>query len=577
MLEADQSGATVAAAAAAPPASPASGKLPDSAVPTDSETPNSTGPASPADLGETGSRPKAQWLARLAWSAGMLTVGIGLYVCYLHVSRTQHVSSDGASNALQAWAMLHGNPLLRGWKLTDVSFYTTELPEYVIVEAIRGLHADVLHVSAAITYTLLVLVAGLLARGRATGREGVTRMLIAAGIMIAPQLGPGVFILVFQPDHIGTQVPLLATWLVLDRAPRRGYVPVVVGAMLAWIGVADRLMVVIGVLPLLAVCIMRAYQGVVQRREPVASRWFDLSLAAAAVMSVGVSSVVVKLIGEHGGFAVHPVGTALATADTVPAHAWLTVQGVLGQYGAGFFGMTLGPTAGIAFLHLAGVALAVWALCRVLRRFFSCDDLIAQVLALGILLNLAAYALSTMPTTYWSTREIALVLPGGAVLAGRMLAGSVLKARLVPALAVVLACYLAALGYTASRPPVPAVSQDLADWLAAHHFSYGLSSYGLANATTLASGGTVGLRPVTWDGSGVSAGPWNFDQAWYNPLAHDADYFVLLKTPAALDPIAAWEVRVWFGPSEHIYYFGQYIIMTWDTNLLYDLRPTPPV
>ncbi|MGH7735037.1 MAG: hypothetical protein ACREOE_15465, partial [Gemmatimonadales bacterium] len=62
-----------------------------------------------------------------------------------------------------------------------------------------------------------------------------------------------------------------------------------------------------------------------------------------------------------------------------------------------------------------------------------------------------------------------------------------------------------------------------------------------------------------------------------NPLAHDADYFVLLKTPAALDPIAAWEVRVWFGPSEHIYYFGQYIIMTWDTNLLYDLRPTPPV
>ncbi|MGH3183487.1 MAG: hypothetical protein ACRDOE_16520, partial [Streptosporangiaceae bacterium] len=81
----------------------------------------------------------------------MLTVGIGLYVCYLHVSRTQHVSSDGASNALQAWAMLHGNPLLRGWKLTDVSFYTTELPEYVIVEAIRGLHADVLHVSAAIT------------------------------------------------------------------------------------------------------------------------------------------------------------------------------------------------------------------------------------------------------------------------------------------------------------------------------------------------------------------------------------------------------------------------------------------
>jgi hypothetical protein len=127
------------------------------------------------------------WLIRLAWLAGLIAVGIGLYLCYLHVSRTARVSSDGASNALQAWAMLHGNPMLRGWTVTDVSFYTTELPEYMLVEYFRGLNADVLHMSAAISYTLVVLTGAMLARGRATGREGVVRMLIAAGIMIAPQ------------------------------------------------------------------------------------------------------------------------------------------------------------------------------------------------------------------------------------------------------------------------------------------------------------------------------------------------------------------------------------------------------
>ena len=186
------------------------------------------------------------WLIRLAWLVGLIAVGIGLYLCYLHVSRTARVGSDGASNALQAWAMLHGNPLLRGWTVTDVSFYTTELPEYMLVEHFRGLNADVLHVSAAISYTLVVLTGAMLARGRATGREGIVRMLIAAGIMIAPQLGPGVFILVFQPDHIGTQAPLLLTWLVLDRFPRRWYVPILVGAMLAWVEVADRLVLLIG-------------------------------------------------------------------------------------------------------------------------------------------------------------------------------------------------------------------------------------------------------------------------------------------------------------------------------------------
>ena len=247
---------------------------------------------------------------RLASQAGLIAAGIALFICYLHVSRTEAVSSDGAANALQAWNMLHGNPLLSGWLLGHVSFYTTELPEYMLVEAIRGLSADVLHVSAAITYTLLVLVAGLLARGRATGREGMLRMLIAAGIMVAPQLGPGAFILVFQPDHAGTQVPLLVTWLVLDRAPRSWCVPIVVGMMLAWTEVADSFAVLIGAVPLGAVAVVRAYQALVQRREPMRSGWFDLSLVAAAGLSVVAASVAVKLIGDHGGYSVLAIPTA---------------------------------------------------------------------------------------------------------------------------------------------------------------------------------------------------------------------------------------------------------------------------
>jgi len=55
-------------------------------------------------------------------------VAAGLFACYLRLSATFPVGSDGASNALEAWSLLHGNWLLRGWTLTDVSFYTTELP-----------------------------------------------------------------------------------------------------------------------------------------------------------------------------------------------------------------------------------------------------------------------------------------------------------------------------------------------------------------------------------------------------------------------------------------------------------------
>src|SRR6201996_3579540 len=110
----------------------------------------------------------------MAWALGTALAGIVLFDCYLGQSRTVPVGSDGASQALQAWDLLHGNPLLHGWWVTGVSFYTTELPQYALIELARGLTADVIHVAGAMTYALLVLAAALLARGRTTGREGAT-------------------------------------------------------------------------------------------------------------------------------------------------------------------------------------------------------------------------------------------------------------------------------------------------------------------------------------------------------------------------------------------------------------------
>ena len=365
------------------------------------------------------------WLRRailVAWPVGLAAAGVVLYLCYLAISRTEEVTSDGASIALQAWDMLHGNPLLRGWTATDVTFYTTELPEYMIVEAVRGLNADVLHASAAITYTLLVLTTGLLGRGQAKGREGMVRLLIAAGIVVAPQIGAGAFILVFQPDHTGTSVPLLLTWLVLDRAPRKWFVPPIIALMLAWAVIADQLILLIAVAPLAAVSAVRAYQILVQRREGWRNGWFDVSLLVAAAAAVEISRIVIREISAHGGYTVLQVPAGVAPVTDMSAHLWLLVQSICGIYGADLFGMTsIGLDGAIALLHVIGLALAAWALWLVIRRFFSCEDRIAQLLTVGILVNLVAYMLSTTPTTYWSAREVAPVLAMGAALAGRML------------------------------------------------------------------------------------------------------------------------------------------------------------
>ena len=157
--------------------------------------------------------PRAWWI----WPVAIAVVAVVLFLCYLRLSDTIPVNSDGSDQALQAWDMLHGNWLLRGWTVGDVSYYTTEIPEYILVEKIIGLGANVIHVASAVTYTLLVLLAGLLAKGRAKGSQGLIRALIAAGILLAPELDHGIHLLISQPDHLGTQVPLLFAFIVLDR------------------------------------------------------------------------------------------------------------------------------------------------------------------------------------------------------------------------------------------------------------------------------------------------------------------------------------------------------------------------
>ena len=152
------------------------------------------------------------------WLAGSVLVAVVLFFVYLRLSRTYAATSDGADQALQGWDMLHGNWLLRGWTLGDVTYYTTEIPEYALVELFRGLRADDVHIAGAATYTLLVLAAGLLARGRSTGREGLIRFAVAAGIMIAPQFGNNTHLVLSQPDHLGTALPAAAG--VLDAGPR---------------------------------------------------------------------------------------------------------------------------------------------------------------------------------------------------------------------------------------------------------------------------------------------------------------------------------------------------------------------
>jgi hypothetical protein len=162
--------------------------------------------------------------------------------------------------------------------------------------------------------------------------------------------------------------------------------------------------------------------------------------------------------------------------------------------------------------------IALWGVCRAFRRFFA-DDLIVPVIATGIVFNLAAYIISVTPVTWYDTREIAAVLPFGAVLAGRLLARTLARAWLRRVLAGVLACYAVALGYSAVQLSAAETEQPVVGWLEAHHLSTGLGTYAEANLITLDSGGRVAIRTVTWWLPRAVPRAYESEASWYEPPA----------------------------------------------------------
>src|SRR5580704_7307321 len=261
---------------------------------------------SSAGSAERSSRPGGP---RWAVLAAYLLAGVALFTVYLRLSETSTLNSDSADILLMGRDLLHGHLLLHGWYMSDVSFYPTELPQYALLESFLGLHMQTAHVAAAMTYTLAFLLAVLLARSGSTGREATVRTLIAAGIMLAPQIGFGVFALDLSVGHIGTAVPLLLTWLLLDKARPRWYVPVLTAVLLTWVLVADPIVYIVGVAPLGLACAVRVVKGLITGRGHWTARivgvWYELSLAAAAAAAAGMAWVETTILSRLGGFTVN--------------------------------------------------------------------------------------------------------------------------------------------------------------------------------------------------------------------------------------------------------------------------------
>jgi hypothetical protein len=535
----------------------------------------------------------AQPAGRRVWPyglAGAILAAVGLFVIYLHQSRTQAVDSDGAGNVLQAWDMLHGNPLLRGWWLSDVSFYTTELPQYVLIAWIHGRTPDVVHVGGAMTYVLLMIFAALVAKGDATGRAAVIRVLVPVCILLGPQLGVGTYVLLLNPAHVGTGVPVLLTWLVIDRLAPRWWVPVVVAILLTWGEIADPLVTYIAAAPLVAVSLFRLIprRGGGRHERSAGSgldpRWYDAALGAAALVSYGLSTLILHVLKSAGGFRAAAPHTDITTWSAFETNLRSTFEDVLLLFGADlyrvvpqtfWFKQPPNPHSpldiAVTILHLLGLLVVVAAIGNTAWRFWRRSPRVEQLILAGILVDFVAFLLRARPDqNLTNSRQIVLVLPLGAILAGRFIARLhfTRKPAIAGLLAFVFAGYAVGVLYNLHGKTVPAQGAEVATWLEHHNLHHGLAGYWAANSITLDSGNRVHVRSISPAGNVFLPNKWESKSSWYDKNKNEATFVVIDKVNSSYEVyLTEQQATTLFGRPAETHNVGAYEILVYSQNL----------
>jgi hypothetical protein len=501
-------------------------------------------------------------------AAAWAVCGLALFAALLRISLGSPTIADGANPELQAWDMLHGQVLLHGWIAADANYYTLELPLYALSEAAFGLRDLAGHAGSALTYLIVAACAVAVA---CTGSRGAA-VAARSGVVIAVLASPlvmrqGVAVLVEEPDHIGTAAFLLGAFLLIDRAPGWRFTAPLTGVIL-WIGqVGDA---TVRYLAVPAILLVAGYRVLAARkiRSP------GTAIAAAAAASVPLSMLTRSLMQHAGAYAtVHPP-SAIAPAGQWPRHLAVALHALLTLFGVLFPARATALSAAAAIFGLACLMAAAFGFAKAMLQWRSASWA-EQLLCVTIVINLAVYVASGLPNLH-NSREIAAVLPCGAVLAARgLVPARIASASRARALAVITA--LAAvlpLAAAAARPPAVPPAVPLAAWLKAHGLRYGLAGYWDASPVALESGGQVQVRAVTRKAGAYRAYDWETKLGWYNPSRHDATFVIA-------DPRHAWPTEDYtaagferyFGHPVAIHRVAGRRILIYRANLLGQVGP----
>jgi hypothetical protein len=515
-----------------------------------------------------------------------LALGIGFFVLvflYGTMGRTFPAHSDDATGILEGDAFLHGNYLLRGWTVSNISYYTTDLPFYIIGVLFRGVHPSLLRDVPAVIYVLTVALAAWLAgRGRRDRRSAWFGMAVAFILIALPSGNLARFVFLWNA-HIGTTLLVLGSFAALDCVPGhtfswRRYVLFTLGLTLAIVG--DKLALFIAAVPMIITS-----AGRLLRREEGGEALKSVALLGSSFSAIIASHCILKLIRVYGGFAEVPLPFQFNTLHVCLNNVVYLTEGVLDLYRTDFFGLPVNLSTVCKLIGLLGLGLVAYSAYHSFPRWLAKGvsgrprpDFLCEVLSVAVLVSLVAYVVGHGAKDLTTVRYLAPATIFGAILAGRI---GVTSAGCFPhfyagvaALAVV---YGALFAKGLLSPPAPNPFIELAGWLEKKHLEYGYGTFWTSSITTVSSENRVKVRSLETNQSHLEPRRWMSDQEWY--LGTPARFFVFYTDNeswfARDDNVELATAIHTFGLPNEMSSVGKFTVLIWDKDITSCLAQIP--
>ena len=294
-----------------------------------------------------------------------------------------------------------------------------------------------------------------------------------------------------------------------------------------------------------------------------------LAVAACASALIGWSAT--QVIKAVGGWRTVAIPATFVGFGGMARNFWEAVQGLFTLFGVRFTSQLDSQTV-FAVFHLSGLILVAAAVLLGIRSIRAGDDLVASIMAAAIIIDFAAYVLF-IPSPQQNYREIDVIVPLGAALAGRTLAAPLIRMRMQWAVTVALVGYAITFASGLAQPTQPPANLGLGHWLIEHGLTSGISEYWAADSLTADTGGAVQMAAVQLHGEQLSPNLSEADTRWFNSRARYAN-FLVLSPPSGSDPhpVTQPEAVAALGAPWRVYSYQRDVIMVWQKNLLQIIR-----